>query len=165
MEERNASKVETDNFRHHYHSLRCKSEDPDPFTRASYRRKALAQCFYAVHTLLVTFLFVITYALITPSIVFPYSPHPVVPSTLRVILINYRCDPDTACQIIENKLQAYHTVVDERGDKSVNNYASAALVLASNSAKNGTHETVCVSYFDILNVITETCSLLSSRGQ
>lgn len=62
-------------------------------------------------------------------------------------MIHCRSDPSTACQIIENKLLSYHAVVDERGDKSVNNYASAALVLASNSAKNGIHKTRCVSYF------------------
>lgn len=49
----------------------------------------------------------------------------------------FRCDNVGTCQIIESKAKSYHALVDERNEKSINNYADGALQLASSAGKNG----------------------------
>lgn len=89
--------IENANFRTQHHVLRCKSNDQDTFSQARYRRKSLAQYFYASQSL---------------------------------------CDADGICQIIERRSHLYHALVDDRTEKSVNNYADAALILSASAGKS-----------------------------
>jgi hypothetical protein len=48
----------------------------------------------------------------------------------------YRGSNDTSCLLLEEKLQSYSDLVDDRSQDAVNNYAKSSLTLAAN-CKNG----------------------------
>ncbi|XP_034250452.1 fidgetin-like protein 1 [Thrips palmi] len=48
------------------------------------------------------------------------------------------CDAQGVCLVIDNNLRPYQNLIDSRSEKSINNYADAALLLASGSGKNDT---------------------------
>lgn len=48
-----------------------------------------------------------------------------------------RCDAQGICQVIDINLRPYHTLVDARSEKCINNYADGALLIASSSGKTG----------------------------
>jgi hypothetical protein len=53
----------------------------------------------------------------------------------------HRASDESSCLLLEDKLRSYSSLVDDRSEDAVNNYAKSSLALAS-QCKNGKDERV-----------------------